>query len=272
MLPAMSNASGDVVTIQRPSMGVALEPKPTELPPHPILPAYYRDVAGKRPFLRAIFDATAGDYDKVERVLALGSGPSYRRRSLERAGLKHGERVLDVAMGTGLVAREAIRIVGDPALVVGVDPSIGMITEARRTLDVAAVLGAGESLPISDETFDLVSMGYALRHLPDLARTFAEFRRVLKPGGRVCILEISRPSGRIARATVAAYFRAVLPVLSRIIGTSVKTRELWHYYWETIDACVPRETVLQTLRDAGFVEERCRVDLGIFHAFTATRR
>jgi demethylmenaquinone methyltransferase/2-methoxy-6-polyprenyl-1,4-benzoquinol methylase len=241
------------------------------VPPHPVMDGYYRDAAGKRPFLRDIFDATAGDYNKVERVLALGTGPWHRRRELRFAGLTAGNRVLDVAMGTGLVAREAATIVGDPSLVLGVDPSIGMLGEAQRTLGVAAVLGVGEALPVADATFDFVSMGYALRHLPDLGAAFGEFARVLKPGGRVCVLEISRPSGAIGGTVLGAYFRGVLPILSRVVGTSAQTRELWRYYWQTIDACVQPDVVMQSLRDAGFTDVKRRVQFGIFSTFTGTR-
>ena len=266
MLHAMSNASGELAA---PSAGSARAVRDV-VPPHPVLSQYYRDVSGKRPFLREIFDATAGDYDRVERVLALGSGRWYRRRALKRGGLSSGARVLDVAMGTGLVAREAATLVGSASLVLGVDPSMGMLCEARRTLNVSAVLGAGEALPVADASFDFISMGYALRHLPDLGGTFAEFRRVLRPGGRVCILEITRPNGVIGRAALGAYFRGALPMLSRVIGTSAQTRDLWRYYWKTIDACVSPEVVLRSLRDAGFADVRRFVELGVFSEYTGT--
>src|SRR4051812_11244286 len=78
------------------------------LAPHPTLPEYYESEATKRAFVRGIFDETAGDYDRVERVMALGTGPWYRRQALKRAGLVGGMKVLDVATGTGLVAREEV--------------------------------------------------------------------------------------------------------------------------------------------------------------------
>src|SRR5882724_11282587 len=112
--------------------------------PHPALPRYYAvgdGGAGKRSFVRKIFNQTAGDYDRVERLMAIGSGSWYRRQALRRAGLARGMRVLDVAIGTGLVAREEVRITGEAKLVLGVDPSIGMISQARRRLPVQAVLG-----------------------------------------------------------------------------------------------------------------------------------
>src|SRR5437763_1885491 len=110
-------------------------PTVTAVAPHPTLPRYYEaSERAKRSFVRRIFNQTAGDYDRVERLMALGSGSWYRRRALRRAGLAQGMRVLDVAIGTGLVAREEVDITGDPRLVLGLDPSVGMIAQAQRTL------------------------------------------------------------------------------------------------------------------------------------------
>jgi demethylmenaquinone methyltransferase / 2-methoxy-6-polyprenyl-1,4-benzoquinol methylase len=246
------------------------------LPPHPELSSYYRGDAGKGAFLREIFDTTADEYDRVENVLALGSGRWYRRTALKRAGLSNGMKVLDVAMGTGLVAREAMTLVGPTGRVIGVDPSPGMLGQARAALGggangATAVVGVGQSIPFADESFDFVSMGYALRHLPDLRTAFAEFHRVLKPGGKACVLEISRPSGRVGRAAMGMYFRAVLPALGRVMRTKARTRYLWTYYWETIDQCVPPDVVLTALREAGFAKAERNVSLGMFSEFVATK-
>jgi demethylmenaquinone methyltransferase/2-methoxy-6-polyprenyl-1,4-benzoquinol methylase len=241
------------------------------LPPHPELSAYYRGDSGKGAFLRQIFDETACDYDRVEGVLALGSGRWYRRQALLRAGLAAGMRVLDVAMGTGLVAREALGVVGDGGRVIGVDPSVGMLHEARSSIHASAVVGVGQSVPFADNAFDFVSMGYALRHLPDLRAAFSEFHRVLRPGGQVCILEISRPAGQLSRQLMGAYFRILLPTLSRVLDTRPQTRHLWTYYWETIDQCVPPDKVLNALTEAGFIKATRNLSLGMFSEFVAEK-
>src|SRR5438477_2557133 len=95
--------------------------------PHRILARYYADAQGKRPFVRRIFDRTACDYDRIERIMGLGSGAWYRRQALLRAGLAPGMRVLDVAIGTGLTAREALAIVRGRGSIMGLDPSMGML-------------------------------------------------------------------------------------------------------------------------------------------------
>jgi demethylmenaquinone methyltransferase / 2-methoxy-6-polyprenyl-1,4-benzoquinol methylase len=225
---------------------------PAARPPHAPLTDYYGAAEGKDGFVLEMFDSTAQDYDRMERVLALGTGAWYRGKALERAGLTTGMRVLDVAVGTGLVAREAARIVGDARLVTGIDPSAGMLDVARHLPGVQLLQGRAESLPFADASFDFLCMGYALRHLSDLRVAFAEFLRVLKPGGRVCILEISAPRKGFGRALLRIYMRGVVPALAFALGSQRNTRRLWRYYWDTIEACVPPASVAATLTEAGF--------------------
>jgi demethylmenaquinone methyltransferase/2-methoxy-6-polyprenyl-1,4-benzoquinol methylase len=237
--------------------------------PHPVLGGYYADADGKRRFVDAIFDATAPDYQRVERLLALGTGPWYRRQALLRAGLAPGMRVLDVAVGTGLVAREAARILGDPEAVVGIDPSAGMMAAAAAD-GIALVRGRAEALPFADHAFDFLALGYALRHLSDLQAVFREFRRVLRPAGRLLLLEITRPEGGVARGLLKLYMRGVVPVLSRAVARHADTPRLYRYYWDTIEACAPPARVMQTLVAAGFAGVERAVRVGIFSEFRAT--
>jgi demethylmenaquinone methyltransferase/2-methoxy-6-polyprenyl-1,4-benzoquinol methylase len=241
--------------------------------PHAPLTQYYAAEADRAGFVRALFDRTAGDYDRVERLLAFGSGAWYRRQALLRAGLAPGMRVLDVGVGTGMVAREAVQIVGDASAVIGVDPSPGMMANAHLP-GVTLLEGRAEALPVPDASVDFVSMGYALRHIGDLSAAFREFRRVLKPNGRVCVLEITRPQGRFGRAALRCYMRGVVPALARLVGASGDTAKLWRYYWDTIDACEPPQRVLATLAAAGFSGVRRHIDakpLGIFSEYQGSR-
>jgi demethylmenaquinone methyltransferase/2-methoxy-6-polyprenyl-1,4-benzoquinol methylase len=245
-------------------------PVQEQLPPHHLLDRDHPTELGRRTYLRGVFDSTANEYDKVEGLLSFGSGRWYRRQALLRAGLKPGMKVLDVAMGTGLVSREAMTVAG-VGNVIGLDPSLGMIGQARHSLDISVVAGVGEALPFADAQFDFLSMGYALRHLPDLRRAFAEFHRVLKPGGRVCILEITRPAGAIRRRLFSGYMRHVLPTIARLGGSKKQTKQLWHYYGETIDHCVEPSTILATLGAIGFGQTNRNVSLGIFSEYTGTK-
>lgn len=240
--------------------------------PIPTMPEYFSNDEEKNRFISGIFDRTAPDYDRMERLLGLGSGSWYRRQALIRAGLASGMNVIDVAVGTGLVAREAVRIVGNPTLVTGVDPSPGMLGSAKVPEGVRLARGRAEAIPFPDSSFEFLSMGYALRHISDLAAAFREFNRVLKPGGRVCILEITAPKGRVAKWLLKAYMRGVVPTVGRIFARSSATAELWRYYWDTIEACVPAADVVATLQACGFENVRPVVAYGIFSEYQAVKR
>ena len=243
---------------------------PEVLAPHTPLPDYYGDEAEHESFLRRIFDDTAPDYNRIERVLALGSGPWYRRSALQRAGLTAGAQVLDVGIGTGLVAREALTLIGPAGHLVGVDPSPGMMGEVALP-DVELVRGRAEALPRPDASSDFVSMGYALRHIADVHAAFAEFHRVLRPGGRLVVLEITKPAGRVGTAVLKAYMRSVVPLIAKAVARRHDTSELWRFYWDTIEACIPPESVMGALRAAGFDNVQRHVELGIFSEYTAVK-
>jgi demethylmenaquinone methyltransferase/2-methoxy-6-polyprenyl-1,4-benzoquinol methylase len=240
--------------------------------PHAPLGEYYGDgEQGRRRFVREVFDETAGDYDRIERLMAWGTGPWYRHRALVRSGLAAGMDVLDVAVGTGLVARQAARIVGNPRHVIGVDPSIGMLRGASVPLPIVAVQATAERLPFAPSQFDFLSLGFALRHMSDLSVVLGEFHRVLKPGGIVCVLEVTRPQGRFALWTLKTYMRVVIPLLARFVGRHRETPRLFKYFWDTIEACVPPEAVMATMRHAGFTDVRRNVELGIFSEYTGRK-
>ena len=236
--------------------------------PLPAMPAYYADGESRRRYTRHMFDASAPDYDRVDRLFAFGSGSWYRRQALLRAGLASGMRMLDVAVGTGLVAREALGVVGDRGSVIGVDPSAGMLAQSEAH-GLTLARGRAEALPFAAQSFDFLCMGYALRHLADLGAVFGEFRRVLKPGGRLLVLEITRPAGRLAAAALKAYLRGVVPALARFMAGSRDTPALYRYYWDTIEACVPPVRIVATMAAAGFSGVAHGVQLGIFSEYRA---
>ncbi len=242
--------------------------------PHRPLTDYYADESERAGFVRGLFDRTAGTYDRIERILALGSGVWYRGQALRRAGLGPGQRIVDVGIGTGMVAVEAVKIIGAPELLVGVDPSAGMLERARAALPAAVHLieGSAEAIPFPDASFDFLSMGYALRHIGDLEAAFREFHRVLKPGGRLCLLEITKPETLVGRALLKTYMRGIVPTLARLVGAGSETARLWRYYWDTIETCASPLQVVATLSAAGFEEARRYVDqrsMSIFAEFQA---
>ena len=238
------------------------------LPPHT---KYWTRPEERQRAVNRMFDRSASDYDDACAIMSLGSGRAYRRAALERAGLREGMHVLDVGTGTGLVAREARQLIGPSGRIVGIDPSLTMMAAAGPETAIAFVQGVGERLPLADGRFDFVTMGYALRHVPDLAQTFREYMRVLKPGGRVLLLEITRPRSTLGAVLTRLYFGTLVPWLARIGTRSDDVAQLMRFYWDTIAQSVAPEVVLASLRRAGFAADRTVV-AGIFSEYTAIRR
>jgi demethylmenaquinone methyltransferase / 2-methoxy-6-polyprenyl-1,4-benzoquinol methylase len=239
--------------------------------PHTQLPKYYGEAAKRPAFVRALFDRTARHYDRINTVLSFGTGNWYRRQALLEAGLRPGMRVLDVATGTGLVARQAQAIAGEPGTVVGLDLSQGMLSELRRKLRIGLVQARAEQLPLAQASFDFLSMGYALRHVGDLTGTLREFHRVLKPGGKLLILEISRPSTRFKLATARNLLGRVLPCVARLATGAAAAQTLMHYYWDTIEHCVAPEVIVAAIEQAGFGEVGSRVELDLFRTYFGSK-
>jgi demethylmenaquinone methyltransferase/2-methoxy-6-polyprenyl-1,4-benzoquinol methylase len=239
--------------------------------PHRTLFGYYGRDEERPEFVRHLFDSAATDYDRIEGSMALGWGRWYRREAVVRAGLSEGMRVLDVAIGTGLVAREEVRVVGDPSRVTGLDPSAGMLGQARKHLGVRGVLGIGEQLPFRDGSFDFLSMGYALRHLSELTVALREFGRVLRPGGVLCVLELTRPENRFGYAALRFYLRRVVPRLTRLRTRNPEAELLMRYFWDTVEACIPPPRILAAMDEAGFVDARRTLVIGLFSEYTAFR-
>ena len=229
----------------------------------PRLRRYFRDEGERLALTRAIFDHSADRYDRLEAWTGLGRGPWYRREALQRAGLAPGMRVLDVGTGTGLVAREALKLIGPEGRLTGLDPSPAMLAEARKVLPIETVEGYAEAIPLPGDQFDFLSMGYALRHVADMDASFREYLRVLKPGGTVCILEMAKPESRLPRALLKLHLRYLVPALARVLLRRRDSAELWKYFWETIEACVPPATIRKALEQAGFSDVRSRLTLGM---------
>jgi demethylmenaquinone methyltransferase/2-methoxy-6-polyprenyl-1,4-benzoquinol methylase len=234
-----------------------MSPKPvtqlhgTDHRPHPTLRKYYGEDVSRRAFVNRLFDDGAPYYDRIISWMSLGTGNRYRREALERAGVEHGSHVLDAASGTGPVAAAARELVGEKGRIVALDPSRGMLLEDQESRGLRAQ-GIAEMLPFPDASFDFVTMGYALRHVATLEQAFAEYLRVLKPGGRVLILEISAPDSRALYHAIRFYLNVIVPWTTRLVTRSARAQEMMHYYWHTIDHCVPAETILAALRSVGF--------------------
>jgi demethylmenaquinone methyltransferase/2-methoxy-6-polyprenyl-1,4-benzoquinol methylase len=222
--------------------------------PHRDLPEFYETPERRARFVAKLFDDTARYYDRISGALSFGTCRAYRKFALRRAGLKPGMRLLDVATGTGLAAQAALDLGLTPHEIVGLDPSAGMLAENQKRRTIPLVQGLGEHLPFPDASFDFISMGYALRHVEDLMTLFREFHRVLKPAGRVLVLEISRPASARAFAFGQWYLDRFLPKVIRMFTRNPDAGKLLKFYWATIAECVPPETIMESLSAAGLTE------------------
>ena len=163
--------------------------------------------------VRGMFDRIAPVYDAMNRVMTAGLDRSWRRLAVE-AVVQPGDRVLDACCGTGDLALAAER---EGGLVTGLDFSPAMLERARRkSQTVAWVEGDLLALPFPDASFDAATVGFGVRNVEDLERGLRELRRVLRPGGRLAILEITRPRG-VVRPFFSLWFDRVVPLLGRLL-------------------------------------------------------
>lgn len=237
----------------------------------PRLRPYFQNEEERRRNTQTLFNEAAGGYDSAEALTALGSGAWYRREVLRRNGLGAGMTLLDVAAGTGLVTVAGVELVGPGGRVIALDPSPGMLAELRKKTSVETVEAYAEAIPLQDNLADFLSMGYALRHVGDLDKALAEYQRVLKPGGKVCLMEISRPKSRLLRGLLWLHISVLVPMLARLSGRHADVRRLWAYYGDTIEAALDPETILSALRRTGFTQVHCAVSLGVFREYTAVK-
>jgi len=239
--------------------------------PHPPLKNHYPCTEAKEQFVTRLFNSGAKYYDFVEGWGSFRTGARYRRGALERHGLRPGQRLLDVACGTGLVAAEAMKILGSAEKITCLDPSEGMLAVARTKLPARFVCARAEQIPMPDDSFEFLTMGYALRHVADLEETFREYRRVLAPGGKLLVLEITKPARTVPAFLFRAYFGHLYPLLTLVFTRSRHARDMVQYYWETMDTCVEPARILDAMRSSGLKEVNRNTHLELFSEYTAVK-
>ncbi len=213
--------------------------------------------------VRDMFDAIAGRYDLVNRVMTFGMDVGWRRRAVRELRLPGGALVADLACGTGDLCRELSR---DGYRAVGFDFSLGML--AKATTEVPLAQADVLRLPLADRSIDGATCGFALRNLVDLDGFFAEIARVVRAGGRISLLEASQPDGPLMRAGHAVYFRRMVPM----IGGVLSDREAYAYLPKSMAYLPPLTEMVTALRDAGFPDtERVRLSGGIAQVLAGTR-
>jgi demethylmenaquinone methyltransferase/2-methoxy-6-polyprenyl-1,4-benzoquinol methylase len=223
--------------------------------------------AEKREAVRAMFDRIAPRYDRMNRLLTAGLDQRWRRLALAAIGVSAGDRVIDLACGTGDLCQLA-RARGARAF--GVDLAREMLRGARRRgLGTALVQADGAALPFPEGSFSALTCGFALRNFAELPAIFAEAARVLSPGGRLALLEVDRPANPLWRAGHALYFERVVPWL----GALLSDRAAYAWLPRSAAHLPPAPELAALLEKAGFERVRRRaLLLGAVQLVTALRR
>lgn len=216
---------------------------------------------------RQLFDASARGYDVASGSAFLGSGRWYRRRMLLQSGLRRGMALLDVGSGTGLCAHLAQQMVGAEGRVVALDPSPGMLEVARKRGVRETLVGQAGLLPLPNASFDIVVMSYMMRHIENLTTAFTEARRVLRPGGKLVILEVTTPTGRVSAGAFRIAMRHALPSLGVLTSGRLSTYPMMQFWAETIDQAEGPDVIVAALQRAGFSGARHVRELGIFSCY-----
>lgn len=239
-----------------------MEPKPSENGQPDTLTdfGYERVPVGeKKHRVRAVFDSVAPRYDLMNDVMSLGLHRLWKRFTIARAGLKPGQRALDVAAGSADLSVPMARRVGRDGHVVVTDINLEMLLVGRdRMLDAGIagnasyVIADAEALPFPDRSFHCVTIGFGLRNVTDKNAALRSMYRVLRPGGRLLVLEFSHPEAAPLNALYDAYSFQILPRMGQLLAGD---SDSYRYLAESIRRHPDQETLKAMMQDAGF--ERC---------------
>jgi len=213
--------------------------------------------------VRSMFDTIAPRYDLVNRVMTFRMDVGWRRKTVRQLRLGPGATVLDLACGTGDLCRELQRQDLRP---IGADLSFGMLAAART--DAPLVHADALSLPVPDGAVDGVTCGFALRNFVDLERFLGELGRVVRPGGRIALLEVAEPPNPILRWGHGVYFGHVVP----FVGGLLSDKSAYRYLPKSVAYLPPPAELLHLVEQAGFCGvERTLLSTGVAQLITASR-
>ena len=219
-------------------------------------------VEEKAGLVREVFDSVAGNYDLMNDLMSLGVHRIWKRDFTSSSGVNLGDKVLDLAGGTGDIAALLSKRVGVKGRIVLSDINEAMLNVGRRRLEDQGIVGNiryaianAEKLPFESGEFDAVTIAFGLRNVTDKDAALREMYRVLKPGGKVMILEFSKVQPEPLKAIYDAWSFGALPILGKLIAND---EDSYRYLAESIRQHPPQEELVQMMEDAGFEQVRYR--------------
>ena len=217
-------------------------------------------VSEKRRRVAGVFDSVAGNYDLMNDLMSFGVHRIWKRFVIDLAGVRAGENVLDVAGGTGDLTREFSRQVGSKGRVILTDINASMLGEGRRRLadkgvvNLPIVQANAECLPFAEGSFDCITIGFGLRNVTDKDAALRSMFSALKPGGRLLILEFSKPTNALMSKVYDQYSFKLLPLMGKFVA---KDEDSYRYLAESIRMHPDQDTLKGMMEAAGF--ERTQV-------------
>ncbi len=235
----------------------------------------YDQTRAKTEQVREMFDSIAPAYDWMNRAMTFGVDKLWRRRAVNIVAKSQPAHIVDIATGTGDLAIVLARKL-QQTRVTGIDLSEGMIDIGRRKVAEAGLadrvtLSTADCLamPLADASADAITVAYGVRNFEHLDRGYAEMFRVLRSGGRLCVVELSTPVNPLVKPFYRLYTKFIIPALGRIVSKDVRA---YSYLPESIAAVPQGEEMLRLIRDAGFTDTSFRrMTFGVCTIYTATR-
>lgn len=235
----------------------------------------YGDNRDKHEQVQEMFDSIAPAYDFMNRAMTLGIDKLWRRRAVNVLKKNNVAHILDVATGTGDLAVQIVKSIPG-STVTGVDLSEGMLAVGREKVKSAGldrhidfIQADCLSLPFEPDTFDAVTVAYGVRNFERLSEGYREMYRVLKPGGVICVLELSTPSGVVTRPLYNIYTRYVIPAVGRLISKDVRA---YSYLPESIAAVAQRRDMCDIMSGVGFLDATFRsMTMGVCTLYLARK-
>jgi len=236
---------------------------------------YNKTNSGKKEEVAEMFDNISGNYDFLNHFLSLGIDNLWRKKAVDQLKKKQPETLLDIATGTGDFALMALKRL-KPKKITGVDISRGMLQVGQNKLDkkglskqVELIYGDGENLPFDDNSFDAITVAYGVRNFENLQVGLLEMNRVLKPGGKVVILEFSKPKKFPVKQAFSLYFSYILPTIGKMVS---KDNRAYSYLPESVNAFPEGEEFLSIFKAAGFIRgKQIKLSGGISSIYTGEK-